>query len=114
MPADTRVSAEMREMVGRLVAEASEQGYTAFAAPVTHDLARAKVEATRAALLSSISRLEADRERLDWLDAEHERTDPAMRLVAKLQYIRESGVWANCDESAREAIDTARAAEGER
>jgi hypothetical protein len=49
---------EIERLVDALVIDASEQGYTAFAAPVTHFKARAKVESTRAALLSAIARRE--------------------------------------------------------
>jgi hypothetical protein len=52
--------------------------------------------------------LSADAERMDWLEAEHSRVDPVMRLTVKEHHFRESPLWANVN-GAREAIDTARA-----
>jgi hypothetical protein len=51
--------------------------------------------------------LSADAERMDWLEAEHSRVDPVMRLTVKEHHFRESPLWANVD-GAREGIDTAR------
>jgi hypothetical protein len=51
--------------------------------------------------------LSADAERLDWLEAEHSRVDPVMRLTVKEHHFRGSPLWANVN-GAREGIDTAR------
>jgi hypothetical protein len=58
-------------------------------------------------LAREILRLRADAERMDWLEAEHSRVDPVMRLTVKEHHRRESHFWVNVN-GARDAIDTAR------
>lgn len=50
--------------------------------------------------------LARDTARLDWLDAEHDRVDPVMRLIVKRHHDRNSSEWANTTD-ARAAIDAA-------
>lgn len=49
-----------------------------------------------------------DKERLDWLDGEHDRVDPMMVLVAKRGYERNGNGWGNTNDGqpVRRVIDT--------
>lgn len=48
-----------------------------------------------------------DTQRLDWLEAEHRRFDPIMRLAVKAEYRREASLWANITPPIRAEIDKA-------
>ncbi len=64
-------------------------------------------QAEIASLRTQLSTALRDSERLDWLEAEHERTDPVAALMVKQFYNRNGNQWANCGRSARTEIDAA-------
>ena len=51
--------------------------------------------------------MRTDAERLDFLQAEHDRYDPMMHVTAKYMYDREGSSWANICGNVRQEIDKA-------
>ena len=60
-------------------------------------------------LWAALPGLLADRELLDWFDAEHDRVDPVAHLVVKRQYDRKSSEWCDTVPPIRAELNRARA-----